>query len=76
MMYVLYSPYLTFLIIFQVITSTIEVYKCENLTTNFFSKCGTLQIDMCRGVNINFAKKDYFHEENKDTGKNTCMIIW
>lgn len=60
----------------KVITSTIEIYKCQNVTTNFNTKCGTLQIDMCRAVNVNFSKQEYFYEESKEAGKNTCMIIW
>lgn len=62
----------------KVVTGTIEVYKCENLTLNMHTRCGTVQLDMTRGVTLNFAKEEHFYDSTDVEGKkkNTSMIVW
>ncbi len=63
----------------KVLTATVEVYKCEGVNLFFKSKCGTLQIDMCKDVHVVFEEQCHFFEEadpDHDEKKNTNMIVW
>eukprot|EP00912_Choanoflagellata_sp_UC4_P001669 UC4_evm6s1059 len=60
----------------KVITATIEVFKCHSMDLTVDTYCGTLQCDMSNGIAIRFTKQEHFYVENKDTGKNTSMIVW
>ena len=63
----------------KVLTATVELYKCERAALQFAVKCGTLQIDMCRDVDVTFAEQAHFFEEADPEHvekKNTNMIVW
>lgn len=75
----------------KVLTSTVEVYKCANVNIEFKTKCGTLQLDMCRDIDVKFHEESHFYNEGqvplpKDTPaaatasleetRNTAMIVW
>eukprot|EP00038_Savillea_parva_P009313 m.182674 g.182674 ORF g.182674 m.182674 type:complete len:517 (+) comp15600_c0_seq1:67-1617(+) len=42
----------------RIITSTVEVFKGENVRLNFDTDCGTLQADMVNGLHAHFNSKD------------------
>eukprot|EP00050_Salpingoeca_kvevrii_P013230 m.27457 g.27457 ORF g.27457 m.27457 type:complete len:479 (-) comp4775_c0_seq1:258-1694(-) len=60
----------------KILTGTIEVFKCENLTLHFAVKVGTLQVDMSTNVTANFAEIKHFHDQQDATSKNHCMVVW
>jgi len=43
-----------------IITSVVEVWKCDSFNLNVHTKIGTLQVDLCKGSNIVYASKDYY----------------
>lgn len=44
----------------KVLTSTLEVWKCKNVTLKINSKIKTVQCDIMTGMKIEFAQKDQF----------------
>eukprot|EP01119_Soliformovum_irregulare_P005296 TRINITY_DN17073_c0_g1_i1.p1 TRINITY_DN17073_c0_g1~~TRINITY_DN17073_c0_g1_i1.p1 ORF type:complete len:264 (+),score=61.96 TRINITY_DN17073_c0_g1_i1:1022-1813(+) len=44
----------------KIVTSVLEVYKCENLTLELNSKIGTLQTDMSKNIIANYNGLDSF----------------
>lgn len=66
----------------KVLTATVEVYKCDGVKLHFRSKCGTLQIDMCKNVDVVFDEQAHFFDERAPSSeddlekKNTNMIVW
>eukprot|EP00040_Diaphanoeca_grandis_P013716 m.69315 g.69315 ORF g.69315 m.69315 type:complete len:383 (-) comp24076_c0_seq3:169-1317(-) len=40
----------------NIVTSTVEIWKCTNLTMSTHITIGTIQLDMCTGIHIEFDK--------------------
>eukprot|EP00053_Salpingoeca_punica_P019548 m.199129 g.199129 ORF g.199129 m.199129 type:complete len:496 (+) comp17679_c0_seq10:3413-4900(+) len=57
----------------RVLTSTFEAFRCTDLSLNFDTKVGTLQIDMCTKVTVVIVKKEHFFESH---GVNGSMLVW
>ena len=49
----------------KILTGTLETFKCENLTLQVNTKCGTIQGDICDGLDVTFGKKEDF-----------IMMVW
>ena len=45
----------------KILTATLETFKCDDLTLAINTKVGTLQADICDGIDITYAKKEDFH---------------
>lgn len=45
----------------KVLTSTVEVWKCSNLTLVLDTPVKTLQLDMLTSVDVQFSKKEHYH---------------
>lgn len=46
----------------KIVTNMVEVFKGESVHCTFNTKCGTLQMDMCRDLKLHFARRDLFHD--------------
>jgi len=44
----------------KVVTSTVDVYKCDNFHLQVHTKVGTLQTDVCTNLTLQFEHKEYF----------------
>jgi len=44
----------------HIITSVVEVWKCNLCNLNIQTKIGTMQVDLCKGMNIIYASKNYY----------------
>ena len=51
----------TFNINGKVLTSTLELYKCDNVTIHANTPIKTVQADICKSLNANFKEKSCFH---------------
>jgi len=49
----------------KIVTNMVEVFKSNGCTLNINTKTGTLQIDVCKNVTLNFEEKEHFN-----------MIVW
>jgi len=45
----------------KVVTSIIEIWRCNDFHISANTKLETLQVDMCRTLTIEFAKREHFH---------------
>jgi len=43
-----------------IITSVVEIWKCDMFNLNVHTKIGTMQVDLCKGLNIVYAAKEYY----------------
>jgi len=44
----------------KILTSVVEVWKCENFVLTVDTQIGTLQLDLCQNLTINYTKKEHF----------------
>jgi len=44
----------------KIVTQTVEMYKCHNITADFHVKIGTLQLDMSKKLKLTYAKEALF----------------
>jgi hypothetical protein len=46
----------------RVITNVVEAWKCENFGLTINTDVKTLQLDMCKKINLQYQSKDRFHQ--------------
>jgi len=45
----------------KIMTSVVEIWKCDNFTFNIGTQIMTLQLDLCHGVNLIFSQKSFLN---------------
>jgi len=45
----------------KIMTSVVEIWKCDNFTFNIGTQLMTLQLDLCHGLNLFFSQKSYLN---------------
>jgi len=43
----------------KIVTSTVDTWKCDDLELNINTPVGTLQVDVCKKLNVTYDKKEY-----------------